>query len=162
MPWSKPYHPSANQRLDLAVYEQPGNIVFITIRAYIHQSPFVSPSLNQMIVDTLAEEAERQQCWVYTYCLMPDHLHFLVNPRIERVSVLKFTDQYKGKTTNRSWKLGWQGKLWQPRYYDHVIRTEESLWNIANYIWDNPTRKQLIPPDGEWSWRGQIHPLPVA
>ena len=160
MPWNKPYQPVANQRLDRAVYEQPGNIVFITIRAYVHQSPFVSPSLNQMIVDTLAEEAERQQCWVYTYCLMPDHLHFLINPRAEGISTLKFTDQYKGKTTNRSWKLGWQGKLWQPRYYDHVIRAEESLRNIANYIWDNPMRKLLIPPDGEWPWRGQIHPLP--
>ncbi len=160
MPWNKPYQPAANQRLDLTVYAQPGNIVFITIRAYVHQSPFVSPSLNQMIVDTLAEEAERQHCWVYTYCLMPDHLHFLVSSRVEGVSTLKFTDQYKGKTTNRSWKLGWQGKLWQPRYYDHVIRTEESLRNIANYIWDNPMRKRLIPSDGEWPWRGQIHPLP--
>jgi len=92
----------ANQRLDLAVYAQPGNIVFITIRAYQHQSPFVSPTLSQMAIAVLVEEAEHRQCWVYTYCLMPDHLHFLVSPREEGISTLKFTNQYKGKTTNRS------------------------------------------------------------
>lgn len=57
MPWNKPYQPAANQRLDPAMYAQPGNIVFITIRAYEHQSPFVSPALNQMVVEALAEEA---------------------------------------------------------------------------------------------------------
>ncbi|MCI0750901.1 MAG: hypothetical protein L0Y35_03615 [Flammeovirgaceae bacterium] len=29
---------------------------------------------------------------------------------------------------------------WQPRYYDHVIQTEESLHTIRNYIFDNPIK----------------------
>ena len=76
----------------------------MTIRAYNNQSPFVLHGLNTLALDVLREEQERRNCAVFTYCLMPDHLHFLISPKMEGVSVLKFTDRYKGKTTNRSWR----------------------------------------------------------
>ena len=92
---------------------------------------------------------------------MPDHLHFLVRPQREGASVLKFTDQFKGKTTNRSWNLGWQGKLWQPRYYDHIVRQDESLRAIAGYILANPVRAGLVDSPDQWDWSGLISPLPL-
>ena len=32
---------------------------------------------------------------------------------------------------------------WQPRFYDHIIRTEESLHNIRDYIISNPAKWEL-------------------
>ena len=32
---------------------------------------------------------------------------------------------------------------WQPRFYDHIIRTEEALNNIRQYIIDNPIRWEM-------------------
>ena len=161
MPWNKPYRPPKNQRLAAELYTHANRVYFMTIRAYMHQSPFVKDNLNQTIVDIFYEEQERQNCAVFTYCLMPDHLHFLVSPRRDGISVLTFTDQFKGKTTNRSWKVGWQGKLWQPRYYDHIVRAEEDLLAIAQYILVNPVRKGLVEQAEEWPWSGQVNPLPV-
>jgi putative transposase len=161
MPWDKPYHPPRNQRLDPELYALAGYIYFMTIRAYRNQSPFSRPNLNQLVLDILREEQERQNCTVYTYCLMPDHLHFLVSPRQDGISVLKFTDQYKGKATNSSWTAGWHGKLWQPRYYDHIVRAEEDLRAIAEYILDNPVRKELIAYADDWPWSGHMNPLPL-
>jgi len=105
------------------------------------------------------EEQERQHCAVYTYCLMPDHLHYLVGPVQEGVSVLVFSDQFKGKTTNRSWQHGWRGKLWQPRSYDHIVRVEEDLRQIAEYILNNPVRKGLVDHAEDWPWSGHLTPL---
>lgn len=133
----------------------------MTIRAYLHHAPFVRDDLNQLILDVLSEEQERQNCAVFTYCLMPDHLHFLVSPRQNGISVLTFTDQYKGKATNRSWTVGWRGKLWQPRYYDHIVRAEEDLRGIAEYILNNPVRKNLVTYAEDWPWAGQMNPLPL-
>jgi putative transposase len=161
MPWNKPYHPPRNQRLDPELYTLANRVYFITIRAYLHHSPFIRDDLNQLILDTLREEQERQNCAVFTYCLMPDHLHFLVSPRQNGISVLTFTDQYKGKATNRSWTVGWRGKLWQPRYYDHIIRAEEDLRAIAEYILYNPVRQNLVVRAEEWLWSGQMNPLPL-
>lgn len=161
MSWNKPYHPPKNQRLDPELYTDANRIYFITIRAYKDQSPFVRGELNQRVLDVLHEEQDRQNCAVYTYCLMPDHFHFTISPRKDVISVLTFTDQYKGKATNQSWAVGWQGKLWQPRYYDHIIRTDESLIAIAEYILDNPVRKRLVEHAEDWPWGGHMNPLPI-
>jgi putative transposase len=161
MPWNKPYHPSRNQRLTPELYAYANRVYFITIRAYRNQSPFVRTDLNQLMLDVLREEGERQNCAVFTYCLMPDHLHFLSGPRQDGISVLTFTDQYKGKSTNRSWVVGWHGKLWQPRHYDHIVRTDESLVKIAEYILSNPVRKELVARTEDWPWSGHMNPLPL-
>ncbi len=161
MPWDKPYHPLQNRRLDPELYTRSGHVVFITIRAYRNGSPFSRPDLNRLLLDLLRDEQELQDCAVYTCCLMPDHLHFLVSPRREGVSVLTFTERYKGKSTNRSWTVGWHGRLWQPRYYDHIVRAEEDLRAIAEYILANPVRRGLVEDAGDWPWGGQMNPLPL-
>lgn len=144
MPWDKPYHPVKNQRLAPELYAYTNCVYFMTVRAYKNQSPFVRLELNQLILRILREEEESQNCAVFTYCLMPDHFHFLVSPRQNGISVLTFTDQFKGKATNGSWGVGWRGKLWQPRYFDHIVRAEEDLVTIAEYILNNPVRKGLV------------------
>lgn len=161
MPWTKPYHPPRNQRLDPELYTYANRVYFITVRAYRNQSPFVTAALNAHTLDVLRNEQSRLRCEVFTYCLMPDHLHFLVSPCEDGVSVLTFTDQYKGKATNGSWQFGWRGKLWQPRYYDHIVRNDESLLEIAQYILDDPVRKGLVERAEDWPWSGHMNPLPV-
>jgi len=54
---------------------------------------------------------------------------------------------FKTMTTNEYLRgvktSGWapfQGQLWQRNYYEHVIRDEESLNRIRQYIHDNPAR----------------------
>jgi REP element-mobilizing transposase RayT len=93
---------------------------------------------------------------------MPNHLHFLISPAKDGVSILDFTHQYKGKTTNLSWKLGWKGILWQPRFYDHIVRAEEDLQAIAEYILENPVRKGLVASAEDWQWSGNFSPLPIG
>jgi putative transposase len=161
MPWNKPYHPARNRRLVRELYTYAHCIYFMTIRGYQHQRPFMRDELNKLTVDILREEQRRQNCTVFTYCLMPDHLHFLVSPCRDGISVLKFTDQYKGKVTNLSWTLGWHGKLWQPRYFEHIVRAEESLLAIDEYILSNPVRKGLVERAEDWPWGGHMNPLPL-
>ena len=160
MPWEKPYHPPSNQRLSPELYTDKSRIVFITIHAYRNLKPFTNDGINQMVIDTLLNEQQRLDCRVYIYCLMPDHIHFLISPEIDGVSVLTYVDQFKGKTTNLSWDFGWQGKLWQPRFYDHIVRTDEDLWAIGEYILANPVRKSLVLSPEDWSWSGVCTPIP--
>jgi REP element-mobilizing transposase RayT len=43
---------------------------------------------------------------------------------------------------------GWQpftGRLWQRNYYEHVIRDEDELGRIRQYITDNPARWDQDP-----------------
>lgn len=48
--------------------------------------------------------------------------------------------------------------LWQRSFYDHVLRGEEDMEEVAEYIWNNPVRAGLAEEREEypfWGPRGQ-------
>ena len=62
------------------------------------------------------------------------------------------TCKYTVGVKQHAWPM-FQGKLWQRNYYEHVIRNEDDLVGIREYIGNNPARwiddennlKQMIP-----------------
>ena len=49
-------------------------------------------------------------------------------------------NHFKASVTRRCKKVGYQDSLWQPGYYDHIIRTDSSLSKIREYIKLNPLK----------------------
>ena len=37
-----------------------------------------------------------------------------------------------------------KAKLWQPSFYDHVLRKDEDLLDTVKYIFNNPVRKKIV------------------
>ena len=86
------------------------------------------------------------------YILMPDHIHGIVlinKPEYNEWRVNKFGPQSKNLgSVIRGFKVGVkkyarENKInfeWQPRYYDHVIRSENELNRIREYIIENPIK----------------------
>jgi REP element-mobilizing transposase RayT len=99
------------------------------------------------------------------YIIMPNHLHGILvienqsrdainrvstdkggitkshNPMLSENSLSKIMRWYKARSTFEINKM--RGKLrftWQSRFYDHVIRNEESLLRIREYIHRNPLK----------------------
>jgi len=141
-----------NDRLPRDAYTESGRPSFITVRAYRRQRPFTRQEINDAIVGELLAERTRSRCDLYAFCLMPDHLHVLAAPRMDGASVLRFVDRFKGLSTSISWQLGWHGKLWQPRYYDHVLRSDEQLDRVCEYIVANPVRAGLAEDPAGYRW----------
>ena len=155
-----------NQRLDRAVYRDPSRVTFFTIRATEDSCPFANVRSNageppvvefhdglcQRTLDCLMETKEKLGCDVLIACLMPDHLHLLARPRTDEADVLTLNDQFKGKATNASWEFGHDGRLWQPRSYDEVLRRDESVLDVADYIALNPVRKQYVMKWENWPY----------
>jgi REP element-mobilizing transposase RayT len=48
------------------------------------------------------------------------------------------TKQYRIGVNQSQWSP-FPGKLWQRNYYEHIIRSEEDLYKIREYIVNNPT-----------------------
>lgn len=51
----------------------------------------------------------------------------------------KTTHEYIGGVKQMGW-TPFSGKLWQRNYYDHIVRNDEELNRIREYISDNPRR----------------------
>ena len=79
---------------------------------------------------------------------MPDH--FLLQGR----RVVELVRQFKGKLTPQAQAVEPGRKLWQRSFYDHALRKEESLNDVARYIWANPVRARIVKEPAEYAWTG--------
>ena len=99
------------------------------------------------------------------YVLMPDHVHVFV--RIGRdITLWRWESgmkQWLGKvlvrlghepTTIPGTKLE---SFWQPGFFDHLLRHNESYAQKWDYVWRNPVRAGLVTKPEDWPYQGEIH-----
>jgi REP element-mobilizing transposase RayT len=60
------------------------------------------------------------------------------NPKWKPNSLGSIINQFKSICTKRIWKSGSHTFAWQSRYWDHIIRNENYLNKIREYIISNP------------------------
>ena len=46
--------------------------------------------------------------------------------------------------------------IWQRRFFDHVLRSEESYAQKWEYVRDNPVRAGLVTDADDWPYAGEI------
>jgi len=157
----QPYVPAKNQRLDRTVYRTAHQPVFFTIRTRENIQPFVNIAFGRAVVNCLLEERYICGCLVHVYALLPDHLHIGTSPTTDYCDVLSFVDRFKGKSARIGWSFGNQGRLWQPRSYDHAIRKAEDVNEIGEYILANPVRLGLVNRWEDYPLCGLVDPWPT-
>jgi putative transposase len=95
------------------------------------------------------------------YVIMPDHVHFFVrgdsNFRLSLwVSGLKRSISVALLKEAQA-TLPLQGRsLWQPGFFDHILRSDESYAEKWNYVRDNPVRAGLVKDAGKWPYQGEV------
>jgi putative transposase len=80
---------------------------------------------------------------------MPDHVHVLLAGQSTDACALHFVAAWK-QTTGYRHARTCQGRLWQPGYYDRILREGESDACVARYILENPVRGGLAGEVGEF------------
>ena len=121
----------------------------------------------QIVKDKIHELAENH-FHLFAYCIMPNHVHILMQSRItkqmpERGKTAKYpiTDSLrllKGSTARMcNLVLGRRGSFWEHESYDHFIRDQAELARVVAYILNNPVKADLV---GEWfDWKfSYVHP----
>ena len=84
------------------------------------------------------------------WVVMPDHLHWLFQMG-EMASLAQVVKDIKARSAYRiNQQLHRRGPLWQKAYYDHALRREEDVRQIARYICANPLRAGLTQVVGDY------------
>lgn len=131
-----------NKSVRLKEFDYSGHFPCHTvIRATSGCAPFTVPALAIQCCDMLVQLIADHRAYLGCYCLMPDHLHILLSPAEFGLTVGEIVGRYKSLTTRASWEHGRSGKLWQPRYYDHIVRKSDDIGAVARYIFENPDRR---------------------
>jgi len=94
------------------------------------------------------------------FTIIPNHIHGIVIiednvetrhgvslrskfGKVNKNSLSIIVNQYKGAVTRFARKNNFTSFVWQPRFYDHIIRNENDLHRIRTYIQNNPLKWEL-------------------
>jgi REP element-mobilizing transposase RayT len=137
-------------RLPLPVYMK-GHAFFITITTY-HKYPWfhLYQNLCDLVVKEMRDLALPFKVKIYAWCIMPDHIHFLLQCN----NTVNFVRTLKGRMTPEARQLDPEKRLWQRSFYDHALRREENLSDVSCYIWENPVRAEIVQNPVDYCWSG--------
>ncbi|MEW5795159.1 MAG: transposase [Candidatus Zixiibacteriota bacterium] len=75
------------------------------------------------------------------WVILPDHFHAVLT--IGKVSISQIMHDFKLSFSRRYRLLHGPGRVWQNRFWDHVVRDQEDLNKRIDYIRYNPVRHGL-------------------
>jgi putative transposase len=123
----------------------------VTQRGNRRQQTFFEEGDFAVYRDLLAEAGRRAGTSVWSYCLMPNHVHLIVVPSDEDGLRRTFADAHRRYTAFINARHRWTGHLWQGRY-GAVAMDEQHLAAAARYVALNPVRARLVDRAEEWPW----------
>jgi putative transposase len=94
---------------------------------------------------------------IHAYCVMPDHLHILVEGMTETCDLVRFVSSFK-QQTGFSYEKKNGRQLWQSGYYDHILHKGVAADAVACYIWLNPVREALCSAPQDYALSGSLTP----
>jgi putative transposase len=105
------------------------------------------------VLTTIRRSAEAHGFAVLAYCFMPDHVHLIVGASSESADLQKFVTNWK-QLSGFAHKQRTRESLWQPSYFDHVLRDEEETSRAVRYVLENPVRKRMVAEFSEYKFSG--------
>lgn len=86
------------------------------------------------------------------HALLDDHLHLLISTH-NGTRIPRIVGSFKQAALTRLRMIPRaQGRAWQHRYYDHIIRDEADFARHLDYLHYNPVKHGLVSRAGDWSW----------
>ena len=129
----------------------PGYPHHVTQRGVRRQRTFFDDSDYRGYLRLAKELVEDWPVEFWAYCLMPNHVHAVVVPKIDGCLSKYFAVLHRryAYTTNR--RHEWMGHLWQKRFYS-VVMDEPHAISALRYVEQNPVRAGLCELPEEWPW----------
>ena len=99
----------------------------------------------------MADYSRKYNLTVLAYCLMNNHVHFIVLPKDEKSLGDAFRIVHTRYAQYFNKKMHSAGHLWQGRYYSCVL-DERHLLAVARYVERNPVRVKVVKTPADYVW----------
>jgi putative transposase len=136
----EPGHVKVHRRKRLPHWDAAHGIQFVTFDTNGIQLDAPTAAL---VVDTLIHDDGRRY-ELLVWCVMPDHVHVILRTTETIASLVKTWKSVSTRKINRH--LERSGALWQPDYFDRLIRDSKELEKKIEYVLANPIKDELF----EW------------
>jgi putative transposase len=130
----------------------PGLPYHIVQRGNNREACFIEPENYQFYLDLWRELSVQYHCQVHAYCLMTNHIHFLVTPESKSTisDTMKVVGSRYASYINRRYDR--TGTLWEGRHRSSLIQSERYLLTCMRYIELNPVRAGMVERPEAYRW----------
>lgn len=139
-------------------YYIPEAIYFVTCVTYRRKKLFAL-SENICLFWEITKNLKKIHPYkLYAHVLIPDHFHFLILPLQDNISVVmqslkdNFSRQYK-----KVHRIKANIRVWQYRFWDHVIRNQNDFNSHFDYIHYNPVKHRIVGKPEDFKQSSYLH-----
>jgi putative transposase len=118
-----------------------------------HQPIFFGRDDYRFFFDSLRSAKLKYPCKIYSFILMPNHIHLLLEPVEEEGNLsdfMKYVSQRHSQFVNSHY--GRTGTLWEGRYKSSPVSTDRYLLACSRYIEMNPVRAGIVNTPEEYEF----------
>jgi len=105
------------------------------------------------LLSLVGEAKEKYACKLYSYAIMPNHVHFILeSPQISEnlAKYIKLLAQKYSQYINKKYKR--TGSLWEGKFRSLPISTDNYLLACSRYVEMNPVRANIVKDPGDYAW----------
>ncbi|WCJ57904.1 alanine--tRNA ligase-related protein [Fontisphaera persica] len=145
---------------NLPHFERPWSKYMVTFSTYNHR--VLTPEERDRVLDSLIFGHREKRYFLYAACVMPDHVHLLIEPQIKQEdasgtpvfwSLTEILHGIKSFTAHQINRLrGADGPVWEKESFDRLIRGQADLEEKFHYICQNPWRAKIVSESEGYPW----------
>lgn len=130
----------------------PGLPYHLVQRGNNREPCFIEPENYRFYLDLWRTLSETYGVSVHGYCLMTNHIHFLVTPaeKSSISSAMKVVGSRYAQYINRNYNR--TGTLWEGRHRSSLVQSDKYLLTCMRYIELNPVRARMVARPEEYRW----------
>lgn len=129
----------------------PGAPHHVTQRGNRREPIFLQPGDEVVYLSLMSQQLRRYGVACWSYCLMPNHVHFILTPTDETGLARAVGEAHRRYTGFIGARGGWTGHLFQARF-GSVAMDEDHLMAALRYVPLNPVRAGLVAHASDWPW----------
>lgn len=95
-------------------------------------------------------QGKKKLVQIIAYCLMPTHLHFILKQLRERGISIFMGNVLNSYSRYFNIKHKRKGPLWEGKFMNVLVETDEQLLHLTRYIHLNPVTAYLVDKPEEW------------
>jgi len=147
-------------RRNLPHFERPWAKYMVTFSTQERRQ--LTPAERDIVLKSVLYAHEHQQCQLFAACVMPDHVHLLLEAQIKEQakegepvfwSLSEILQGIKSASAHNINRLsGQKGHVWEQESLDRMIRGATDLEEKFHYICRNPWDAGVVPPTENYPW----------
>lgn len=134
--------------------DEAGGIYHMLNRANQRVAIFDTVGDYEAFEQILTDAIDKFQIKLFSYCLMPNHWHFVVGPEVDG-EMSRFAQWLSLTHTQRHHAhrgSAGNGHLYQGRYKSFPVQSDEHFLTVNRYVERNPFAAGLCKSPEQWRW----------